>query len=353
MTEGYTRVSRKALLHERIAICPLFDCMYIKKVKPLKIGFLGFHRYPKCKDHKHPLVFIDEFSSNFLEAIESCFFDRSCLPPKELVNLFKDEIPDQLETLIYGYLYAAPIGRGALAIPRYMEELSKGYLKSLTNKQQRLIFIEESKKYRSLSTSLKVIEEKYSEFLNRLRTKYSELIDFNRIKPFSERGLNIIRRWLETQCGEEKLISIDDEFNVPLSSKKNIIDEMLHQDICSILLQKEPINIFSKISPFVLFFLYQNFLNEGLCVIISKKDIDSFMKRYTFQKNESTSINNNIFNIDNKKMKTRKCSRCKQNLPLIKFRKYSGSRGKSKGVQSYRSICKDCEKLQKLIFLKY
>ncbi len=55
------------------------------------------------------------------------------------------------------------------------------------------------------------------------------------------------------------------------------------------------------------------------------------------------------FNIDNKKMKTRKCSRCKKNLPLIEFRKYSGSRGKSKGVQSYRSICKDCEKLQKLI----
>ena len=43
----YTQVSRKTLEEDRIAICPTFGCKSIKRVKPLKIRFIGFGKNPK------------------------------------------------------------------------------------------------------------------------------------------------------------------------------------------------------------------------------------------------------------------------------------------------------------------
>ena len=48
MIEKYSNVNRKGLQQERIAICPNFECTYMKKVKPLIFGILGFHKYPTC-----------------------------------------------------------------------------------------------------------------------------------------------------------------------------------------------------------------------------------------------------------------------------------------------------------------
>jgi len=74
-------VCRRELKEERIAICTHFGCTLIKKIKPLKFGFLGFNKYPKCSKHKVPLVFIDEFVGTFIEAVNACLFDVSSFPP--------------------------------------------------------------------------------------------------------------------------------------------------------------------------------------------------------------------------------------------------------------------------------
>jgi len=43
------------------------------------------------------------------------------------------------------------------------------------------------------------------------------------------------------------------------------------------------------------------------------------------------------------------CGDCKELLPLNEFEKYGSSRGKKKGLQSYRSTCKNCRRKQKVI----
>jgi len=47
--------------------------------------------------------------------------------------------------------------------------------------------------------------------------------------------------------------------------------------------------------------------------------------------------------IDKKKMTTKKCPNCGNYLTLNRYRKYSGERGSKRGIQSYRSICRECE----------
>ena len=56
--KAYTNVSRKTVGEDRVAICPNFGCEFISRVKLLKFGFLGFGKYPKCKKHHIPLVYM-------------------------------------------------------------------------------------------------------------------------------------------------------------------------------------------------------------------------------------------------------------------------------------------------------
>lgn len=52
---------------------------------------------------------------------------------------------------------------------------------------------------------------------------------------------------------------------------------------------------------------------------------------------------------NNKLNGRRRCSHCNNWLPLTEFEKYGGERGKKKGVQSYRSYCRNCRKDLSLI----
>jgi len=132
----YTIVSRKALEEDRIAICPIFGCESLTRVKPLKFGFLGFGKYPKCKEHKKPLVYIDERIGDFVDAALSCLFDVSSLPSKNLLSVIWDEIPEELDAFIKLWISCITIGRGASIISRYMDSISNSYLKHLSKKQQ-------------------------------------------------------------------------------------------------------------------------------------------------------------------------------------------------------------------------
>ena len=129
-------VSREMLTEDRIAICSHFGCGTIKKVKPLKFGSLGFRKYPKCSKHKLSLVFVEEFIEHFVTSVNSCLFDISSLPPIELVNSIVEDSPEDLEFFINVWMYTSPIGRGAQVVSRYLDGLSKGYIKLLSRKQR-------------------------------------------------------------------------------------------------------------------------------------------------------------------------------------------------------------------------
>lgn len=139
MIKNLSQVSRKELNEDRIAICPCFGCMYLKKVKPLKFGIIGFQKYPKCSKHKMPLVYIDEFIGNLFRAIIACLFDSKSLPPEQLINIIKKINPNDLKPFIYGWMYCNPIGRGAQIISQYIDGLSRGYIKLLNRKQKKML----------------------------------------------------------------------------------------------------------------------------------------------------------------------------------------------------------------------
>ena len=131
----YTKVSRKTVGEDRVAICPNFGCEFISRVKPLKFGFLGFGKYPKCRKHRIPLVYINERISDFVDATLACLFDKSGLPPSELHENIKSKFPDEYNSYIDGWVYCITVGRGAPIVSHYMDTISNAYLKQLTKKQ--------------------------------------------------------------------------------------------------------------------------------------------------------------------------------------------------------------------------
>ncbi len=285
MMEKYSNVNRKQLQQERVAICPIFDCMYIKKVKPLIFGVIGFRKYPTCSKHKIPLVFVDEYIGDYLRAVNACLFDHSSIPPIQILNLFKKEAPKSLRSFVHAYLYCAPIGRGALIVPRYMDGLSRTYLKLLSKRQRKSITSESSNKYEMLSSGFKEIERQYAEFLEKLRKKSEELYNLREIKSFSTKERTIIKIWLNNHLTKiRKYLSKGNKINEnyeniqSLSLLKAIYDKILHADTCLLLLGKEPTILSERISPYELYSAYQQFLDVGLCKELTKTDVLSLFE---------------------------------------------------------------------------
>ena len=146
MRKREEQVSRKTLKEERIAICPQFGCSRVKKVKPLKFGFLGFHKYPKCSKHKIPLVFMDEFVGEFLNAVNACLFDMTNPLPEDVMSMIKTRSQEEKKAFINGWMYCSSIGRGAQMVSTYMDGLSRAYLKLLSKKQRKALEGEKSEK---------------------------------------------------------------------------------------------------------------------------------------------------------------------------------------------------------------
>ncbi len=193
MKEG--QVSRKTAKEDRIAICPHFGCTHLEKVKPLKFGFFGFRKYPKCSKHKSPLVFVDEFVANFLHAVNTCLFDISSLPPENLTSLIKTRAPNGLKDFVNGWMYCNPIGRGAQIVSNCMDGLSRGYMKLLSKKQRKTLLDERSSKKRNcmLRSGLKKIADEYTAFLQDLREKSEVHYIPRKLRPLSEEVRNILK----------------------------------------------------------------------------------------------------------------------------------------------------------------
>lgn len=273
-----TQASRKSLKEDRIAICPKYGCQTVKKLKPLKFGLFGIHKYPLCAEHKIHLVFIDEFIGDFLKSINACLFDLSILPPKDLVNLVKISSPSTFTSFFHRWLYCSPIGRGVDIVHMYLDSLSKAYLKSLTKKQRNLINDNVySKKHKLIVLGFKKIEMEYIEFLKNLYHLSESFYQLGEIKPFAHNDRVLIRQWLETFLNNltdriYKLKKSTEEEN--LFMKKKLYDKILQARTCMALLGNSPSEIPVKVTAFELFYAYREFLDAKICQKLSLTDLN-------------------------------------------------------------------------------
>ena len=269
-------VSRKMLKEERIAICSQFGCGTIKKVKPLKFGSLGFRKYPKCSKHKLSLVFVDEFIEQFISSVNSCLFDISSLPPKDLINCITKDDPEELKLFLNVWMYCSPIGRGAQVVSRYLDGLSKAYIKLLSRKQRKVIQGGKKSKntYNMLRKGLKKIAEEYTLFLQELRIRSHDYCDPSNVQPLSKKTSNIIIHWRNEQLTNyRKLVAkMNDQNDILILKKK--YDDILNLRTASLILGKHPTE---KISAFELFSAYFEFSKEGMCGKLRKENIQNML----------------------------------------------------------------------------
>ena len=284
MTDSYIQVSRKTVKEDRVAICPYFGCMHLEKVKPLKFGFIGRRKYPKCSKHKIYLVFVDKFIGNFIQAIEACLNDISGLPPDDLIIKIKNYAPNSLEAFINSWIYCNPVGRGAQIVSHYMEGLSRGYIKLLSRKQRKAIQhgSNQKKRYDILRFGLKKIADEYKNFLQNLRKESEERQKQQNSYFLTEKVRNIIHTWLNSylntiQLSNEKG-SKDKIQPKSLVKLKAEYDKILHIGTCTLLIGKSPEIVIKGISAFELFSTYHEFLKAGLCRNLMGEDIQRAIK---------------------------------------------------------------------------
>ncbi len=280
----YTKVSRKTVGEDRIAICPKFGCEFISRVKPLKFGFLGFGKYPKCRKHRIPLVYIDERISDFVDAALACLFDKSGLPPSELHESIKSKFLDEFNSYIEGWVYCITVGRGAPIVSHYMDTISNAYLKQLTKKQIKTLKKRDASKPNLVSKAIKEgmneITIQYTRLLKHLRAHSEILIEHQKLKSLSKSLRNYLNNWQKTMLKRNEIInSSENKHEMTLKEIKFNYDQILNVGICRCLLGLNPESKElkrAKITAFDRFSAYHEFFNEGLTVKFTKSDIRDF-----------------------------------------------------------------------------
>jgi len=290
-----TDVSRKTVREDRIAICPKFGCEFMKRVKPLKMRFIGFGKYPKCKKHHLSLVYVDERISDYIDGALACFFDKAGLPPNQLLESIRTKFPEELESFVKGWVYCITVGRGAPIVSRYMDAISNGYLKKLTKKQLKLLKQGEETKIGKLSNAIKEglneIVNQYTRLLKNLRVHSSVLTESNDLKPLSTSLRNYLIQW------QGNILRIIETLNfpeanqdMPLEEIKHEYDEILNIYTCRCLLGLHPESREIKktrINAFDRFSAYLEFYKEGLSVKFIKSDIEKIIHNKYFKKLKS------------------------------------------------------------------
>ena len=283
--KAHSQVNRKSLEEDRIAICPKFGCETLTRVKPLKFGFLGFNKYPKCKKHGTPLVYIDERINVFIDAALSCLFDKAGLPPEDLLTLVKKEFPKDLQSFIHSWVYCITIGRGAPIISHYMDSLSNAYLKKLTKKQIKTLKGEKTLKTHSLHQAIKdgmqEITIQYTRLLKHLRIHSEILTDLHQLKPLSHDLKNAIQSWQKMYSDEvTKLPVIAEERRISLIETKKYYDHILNMGTCRCLLGLSPEGkntMKNRITAFDRYSAYFDFFKEGITKKFTKPDIEGLL----------------------------------------------------------------------------
>ena len=196
-----SRVSRKDLGEDRIAICPIFGCLYMERVKPLKFRFFGFGKNPKCKEHHFPLVYLDERIETFVEAALACLFDKGGLPSIGLLSLVASKYPNELQSFLQGWVYCITTGRGAPIVSRYLDSISRLYMKKLNRKQHRALRNEDQnkivEKYQAIKLGRKELATQYARFLKHLRVHSKVLVNVKNLKSLSTNLRYELEKWQE------------------------------------------------------------------------------------------------------------------------------------------------------------
>ena len=300
--KAYTNVSRKTVGEDRVAICPNFGCEFISRVKLLKFGFLGFGKYPKCKKHHIPLVYIDERIGDFVDAALACLFDKSGLPPSELYESIKSKFPDEFNSFIEGWVYCITVGRGAPIVSRYMDTISNVYLKQLTKKQIKALKKGDGSKPNLVNKAIKEgmdeITIQYARVLKHLRAHSEVLIEHQKLKSLSKSLRNYLKNWQSNKLKlNEILNSSDNTREMVLKEIKVSYDQILNVGICRCLLGLNPESKELKkanITAFDRFSAYHEFHKEGLTMKFTKSDINDIRIGIEL------SINKNTLNFDKK-----------------------------------------------------
>jgi hypothetical protein len=315
MIKGKSKVSRKLVKEHRIAICPYLGCSYLKKVKPLKLGIFGFRKYPKCSLHKIPLVFIDEFIGNLFVAVNACLFDTSSLPPISLMDLVREKAPDEIIKFINEWMYCNPIGRGAQIISRYVDGLTRAYLRLLSKKQIKSLKKNKTskKRYNKLRMGLKKIADEFSTFLKEFREKLESFCDLENLGSISDNLRLILKNWikdylkkLENQSSEKTCENSLNKKSLPLLKEK--YNKILSIGTCSLILGKSACIVNEGLSAYELFSAYFEFLDAGLCNELKKSDLLSYLEKYsqTLDVNREDKLENqngrDLFNKSNNKI---------------------------------------------------
>lgn len=345
--KAYNKATRKTVGEDRIAICPKFGCESIKRVKPLKCGFLGFGKYPKCKKHHIPLVYVDERIGDFVDAALACLFDRVGLPSNDLLNIINTKFPEELETFVRGWVYCITVGRGASIVSCYMDSISNAYLKQLTKKQiknlKKLVQSKTHSIYQAIRKGMNEITNQYTRLLKHLRTHSEVLIELNQLKPLSKDLWKVLFTWQETILKDNEILhSTESKHKIPLAEAKTYYDQILNAGTCRCLLGLSPESKEvkkSKLTAFDRFSAYYDFYLEELTEKFTKSDIEGLIQ-----------TNNNIQESLNKDIEIPECLKRKYhfllNPKLITafnhYTKYSKNLGENKSPNfGTRYITKD------------
>ncbi len=279
--KAYTKVSRKTLEEDRVAICPNFGCEHMRRVKPLKFRFFGFGKYPKCKKHLIPLVYVDERIGDFVDAVLACFFDKAGLPPNDLLGAINSQVPDEITSFVEGWVYCITVGRGAPIVSRYMDAISNTYLKQLTKKQIKAIKKGETSKpnlvNKSIKSGMDEITIQYTRILKHLRAHSEVFTDHQKLQALSKNLQNCLKKWQENTLEHNKIInSPENRQEMALEEIKNNYDQILNIGTCRCLLGLDPENKEvkkAKLTAFDRFSVYHEFFKTGLTSKFTKPDI--------------------------------------------------------------------------------
>ena len=279
--KAYTNVSRKTVGEDRVAICPNFGCEYMTRVKPLKFRFLGFGKHPKCKKHHIPLVYVNERIVDLLDAALACLFDKTGLPPHELLEDVKSKFPDELKSFVEGWVYCITIGRGAPIVSRFMDTVSNAYLKQLTKKQIKAFKNGDDSKPNLVNKAIKdgmdEITIQYTRILKHLRAHSEILIDHQDLKSLSKRFRNYLKDWQKYVLEHNEIMnSPENEREMTLNEIKSNYDQILNIGTCRCLLGLNPeCKEFkkAKLTAFDRFSAYHEFFSEGLTGKFTKSDV--------------------------------------------------------------------------------
>ncbi|MHA1106149.1 MAG: hypothetical protein ACTSPN_10600 [Promethearchaeota archaeon] len=323
---GDTGVSRKNVKEDRIAICPKYGCEYMTRVRPLKFRFFGFGKHPKCKKHHLHLVYVDEMIGDFIDGALACFFDKSALPPSDLLKQILVKFPEEMESFVRGWVYCITTGRGGQIASRYMDGISNGYLKQLSRKQNRVLKKGDDgnadKISKAIKDGLKEITNQYTRLLKHLRIHSEILNNPENLKSPSKSLRNFLNEWQKKNLRSNIILnSTKDTPEMNLCEIKRNYDEILNIGTCRCLLGLNPeIREVKKvkITAFDRFSAYLEFYKDGLVEKFTKSVIDDLVKTTLPTKEENEELKNMIGKLDIKEedVKMVQISKLKEDYPF-------------------------------------